>query len=461
MSNNENTLIRGSSPLARTTFSKENDGCVDICTHFAHNSARPADRRVKFPVTIRYRASKAKIYRPAGKFRYYRVAYSAAGKRQMRTFAAYSDAKAAAERIVREVSSGSQAATLSAAQSRDAIAAFERLQGFFQATGRRVSLLGAVSEFAEACGKIGGRALGEAVDGYLRTVVSVKRKGVSEAVEEFIGSRKHRSESNNGKRAKLSASYTSHFNSWLRNFASTFPGTAVFDLTKEHLNIYIKSHAKFSAKNRNDRRGTVKMFLTWAARNDYLPVGHRLFEADGMVQEEVEASKSDFYRPDELKKLLENSPAGLRPVLAIAGLAGLRGEEIMRLDWADVWRYKGNIEIVAEKSKTRQQRLVQICPALADWLEPYRKLKEGKIFPSGVYVYQRGLSKLRSQLKIPDRRNGLRHAFCTYHFALHSNENLTAAEAGNSPAMIHKHYKTPIPKSEAEKWFNVVPKKSA
>ena len=100
---------------------------------------------------------------------------------------------------------------------------------------------------------------------------------------------------------------------------------------------------------------------------------------------------------------------------------------------------------------------MQICPALADWLEPYRKLKEGKIFPSGVYVYQRGLSKLRSQLKIPDRRNGLRHAFCTYHFALHSNENLTAAEAGNSPAMIHKHYKTPIPKSEAEKWFNVVP----
>jgi len=148
-------------------------------------------------------------------------------------------------------------------------------------------------------------------------------------------------------------------------------------------------------------------------------------------------------------------------VLAIAGLAGLRGEEIMRLDWADVWRYKGNIEIVAEKSKTRQQRLVQICPALADWLEPYRKLKEGKIFPSGVYVYQRGLSKLRSQLKIPDRRNGLRHAFCTYHFALHSNENLTAAEAGNSPAMIHKHYKTPIPKAEAEKWFNVLPAKSA
>jgi hypothetical protein len=29
--------------------------------------------------------------------------------------------------------------------------------------------------------------------------------------------------------------------------------------------------------------------------------------------------------------------------------------------------------------------------------------------------------------------NVLRHAFGSYHFALHRNENLTAAEMGNSP----------------------------
>jgi hypothetical protein len=51
----------------------------------------------------------------------------------------------------------------------------------------------------------------------------------------------------------------------------------------------------------------------------------------------------------------------------------------------------------------------------------------------------------------------LRHAFVTYHFALHANENLTAAEAGNSPAMIHAHYKGLAAKAEAEKWFAVAP----
>ena len=72
-----------------------------------------------------------------------------------------------------------------------------------------------------------------------------------------------------------------------------------------------------------------------------------------------------------------------------------------------------------------------------------------------------GFRRLAQTLKIPPRRNGLRHAFCTYHFALHSNENLTAALAGNSPTMIHAHYKGLATKAEAEKWFNVRPAKAA
>ncbi len=415
---------------------------------------------MRFPVTVRHRSSKAKIYAPARNFAYYRLSYTTAGKRRMQTFATYPEARQAAERVVKELANGSQAAALSASQSRDALAALERLNGFYQSTGRRVSLLGAVSDFVEAAAKLRGRTLGEAVAGYLRTVVTVKPKSIAEAVEEFIASRKARAESKNGKRAQLSASYATHVNSWLREFAATFPGTAVCDLSKEHLNVYIKAHSEVSAKNRNDRRAAVKMFLTWAARNDYLPAGHRLFEADGMAREIVEAAETDFYRPAELRKLLDNANAGMRPALAIGGLAGLRGEEIMRLDWADVWRVRGHIEVTAGKSKTRQRRLVGICPALAAWLEPCRKLT-GKVFPGGVHVYQRGFLKLRGDLKIPDRNNGLRHAFCTYHFALHANENQTAAQAGNSPAMIHAHYKGLVTKAEAEKWFKVLPPRCA
>ena len=78
-------------------------------------------------------------------------------------------------------------------------------------------------------------------------------------------------------------------------------------------------------------------------------------------------------------------------------------------------------------------------------------------------MFYASFTELRESIKIPPnipaRRNGLRHAFCTYHFALHANENLTAQQAGNSPAMIHQHYKGLATKAEAEKWFAVSPTK--
>jgi hypothetical protein len=55
----------------------------------------------------------------------------------------------------------------------------------------------------------------------------------------------------------------------------------------------------------------------------------------------------------------------------------------------------------------------------------------------------------------------LRHSFCTYHFAAHANENQTAQQAGNSPAMIHAHYKGLATKADADKWFNVLPPDAA
>ena len=82
---------------------------------------------MRFPVVIRHRQGKAKIYAPGKNFDYYRLSFMVAGKSQMRSFRQYSDAKTQAERLVRETSQGSQPASLSASQSQDAVTALERL----------------------------------------------------------------------------------------------------------------------------------------------------------------------------------------------------------------------------------------------------------------------------------------------------------------------------------------------
>jgi integrase len=144
------------------------------------------------------------------------------------------------------------------------------------------------------------------------------------------------------------------------------------------------------------------------------------------------------------------------PWIALQGLGGLRLEEALRLDWREVFTIAGHVEISTSKSKTRSRRLVEISPALEQWLAPFRGC-EGHLGARWAKVndYVRDFAALRNRLKIPSRKNGLRHGFCTFHFALHNNENLTAAQAGNSPAMIHAHYRGLATKSEAERWFSV------
>jgi hypothetical protein len=76
---------------------------------------------------------------------------------------------------------------------------------------------------------------------------------------------------------------------------------------------------------------------------------------------------------------------------------------------------------------------------------------------------EEALAKLRDEktVKVKARRNGLRHSFITFHMAMHTNENLTAAEAGNSPQMIHDHYRALATQKEARAWFSVKPAKAA
>jgi len=68
--------------------------------------------KVRFPKTIHYRRIEATIYGRKPNYPFYRVAYYVAGKRHLRNFKTYQEAKSEAERKVREIGDGSQAAAL-------------------------------------------------------------------------------------------------------------------------------------------------------------------------------------------------------------------------------------------------------------------------------------------------------------------------------------------------------------
>jgi integrase len=406
----------------------------------------------------------ATIYKQSGGYRlYWRERVDGKPKSRMKDFPTYSEAKREGDKVIAAKAKGA-VMPLSPGQASNATAALARLQRHYEATGNKVSILEAVEHFCGAAEKLGKRTLTDCVDGYLSTVATVKRVDLSESVEQFIASREPKTVAKDGKRPQLSPGWHYIVAMWLREFATTFPGHAVCDLAKEHLNAYVGGHGHVSARTRNGRRNAVKMFLKWSAERDHLPANHRLLAADGLSKEKEDSGEIQFYTAKELHGMLATASkeaefAGLLPVIALCGLAGLRLQEAVRLTWEDVFRVSGHVEVSSAKSKTRSRRLVTTCQALTRWLAPYRGCS-GPVWPHNLDRYHDEFNALLDSLKIPARRNGLRHAFCSFHFALHANEGLTAKEAGNSPQMIHAHYKGLATAAEAKKWFAVRPDKS-
>lgn len=387
----------------------------------------------------------------------------------MTSFATYSEAKAAADKLVRELASGNQASALTEAQARDALAALEILQSFHRSGGQQYSLRGAAVQLTEAVGKLKDHSLTEAIDGFLNSVVSVKRISVQEAIEQFIAFRKTKTLAAEGRRPQLSEDHWRNTGYWLREFAGTFPGNDLSDLTKQHLDTYMTKFSKAAPKTRNERRAVVKMFLAWAVEQDFLPPTHRLAEASQLKHENADVEVIECYTATELRSMLERASRApeppeadyrpLLPVLALAGLAGLRETEILRLDWQDVFRVPGHIEVGAIQSKTRSRRLVEICASLGQWLNPYRG-RAGAIWTGTYKAFHEAFLNLRGDLNIPHRRNGLRHSFVSAHYALHGDEGKTSQQAGNSPQMVHKNYKGLLTKKAGEAWFGVKPTKA-
>ena len=443
-----------------TTFIEEIGDCPAVCTEFAQRKPRNPDKRVTFPVTVEYYDQRAKVYAPAKSFPFYRVAFKVDGKRRMLTFGTYTEAKTAAEAKVKELHKGQKSSALTAKQAQDALTVHEMLAAYRQETGKLVSIVELTSNYLSALKQLPkGCSLLEAVRVYRQSIAAVQRKPLADAIAEFCDARRPKGVSQDGKRSVLSPVYVQDTERQLNEFAAANPAADVCDLTKQHLDLFVESHATLSPKSRNHYRATLRMFFGWCQRRDYLAANHRLLEADGLRKEDADTGDVDYYRPAELRLMLDNAAPEMAVIIAMQAFGGLRLQEALRLDWGDVWRVSGHVEISSAKAKTRSRRLVEINSTLAAWLEPYRQNK-GAVTSLTLDAYTWQLIQLRKRLKIPSRKNGVRHGFLTAHYALHQNENQTAAQAGTSPAMLFRHYKGLMARKEAAEWFAVTPKAS-
>jgi integrase len=217
-----------------------------------------------------------------------------------------------------------------------------------------------------------------------------------------------------------------------------------------------------TARTRNNYRAAIGLVIEHAKVLKYLPKEHDSIE--DMLKEYNEAPKpTEVYTPAEIEMLLRAAWEGrwrvLVPFLAIGAFAGVRHEEIVRLDWKDVPLDGGEITIQAGNAKTARRRNIPVAENLARWLVEFKK-------DFGPICYRRNMAEPLSRFIESEsirktgfvwKRNALRHSYLSYRLKIIGNVPLVAIEGGNSPAMIERHYKQLVTADAAKAWFAVQP----
>lgn len=370
---------------------------------------------------------------------YFRVVYQLGGKRHRLNFKSLEVATNEAEAKAAQLSRGDMDAAQLSGRDRlvygralDAVKKFE------------LPLDAAAHEYKQARELLNGASLVDAARFYARHHGSgIKRKTVAVAVDEMIEAKKQKG---------VSELYLADLRYRLGTFAQAFHCN-VNSLVPDDLAQFLAAR-KLSPRSYNNFLRVLRTFFRYAQKQDWLSK-----EADLLARVEERTAKRapvEIFTPAQLAALLRHSPAQLQPCVALAAFAGIRAEEILRLDWLDVEKFPGFIEVAAHKAKTASRRIVPIAENLAKWLAVAPRV-EGRIWPHSKAWFFEAIRNAASAAKLKWAHNAPRHSYISYRLAEIHDQNRVALEAGTSPKMIHQHYRELVTPAQAASWFSVAP----
>jgi len=299
-----------------------------------------------------------------------------------------------------------------------------------------------VEEYARCRERLGDVPLLSAVEEFLRRTDGVTiGVTVSQVVEEVIAVKEQDG---------VSERYMGQLRSTLGIFAKAFPGP-IMHVKGAEIDKWLRE-SKLAPVTRNNRLTVIRVLFNFAKQRGYLPKAEDT-EAENVPKVKPGATETEIFTPEEFEKLLLAASRDLIPLIAIGGFTGLRAAEILRLDWSAVNMERRIIELRAGQAKTASRRIVPISDNLAAWLELVDR--NGMVVPEKrLFSVTTALAR-KQGLRWP--KNVLRHSFISYRVAEIQDANQVALEAGNSPAIIFKHYRELVTREAAEKWFSIMP----
>jgi len=248
----------------------------------------------------------------------------------------------------------------------------------------------------------------------------------------------------------------------LARFAKAFDGKTMADIRTSDIAHYLSNAA--TAGSRNTRRKHLVTLFSfgvkrkWAAENPAKEVGKLKVKLDVQT-----------LRPEQMTRLLsscvvlpEPAAGAMRAYIALAGFAGIRPEELHRLDWKDVNLSTGSAFISADVSKVGEARAVPLTENCLAWLSTASR-RSGLVAPKAGFRYRFDAVRAAAGYSVRGhdgeewQSDVLRHSFASYWLAIHKNRAELAEYMGNSAKIIGKHYRRVMAQSEAQAWFAILP----
>jgi integrase len=398
------------------------------------------------PETVKVGNVTVKVYRrerptTTGQWRtIYEVCDYTAGVRRLRGFSEHGEARREAQRIAGQLATGDATA---AQMLGSEAASYGRAVELLRPTGASLELASAI--YAKAFEILGSDRILEAANFYRQHGAdNITPRTVAQVVQELLEAKTARTRSER---------YLGDLRSRLGQFAQDFQ-TDIGSITTPDVQHWLDG-LKVAPNTARGFRTLLFGMFRFAESRGYVHKGGNVV-ADVERIEVNSDGDIEIYSPTELTALLKAAPKAFLPVVTLAGFAGVRTAEIMRLEWHDLDLAGGFLTVAREKSKTRSRRIVPVAPCLAAWLAPYSHQK-GRLYKGDRHELAADRDATVKAAGVPWKPNALRHSFCSYRLAQTQDVGKVSLEAGNSPAMIFRHYRELVRPEAARTWFAVTP----
>lgn len=248
----------------------------------------------------------------------------------------------------------------------------------------------------------------------------------------------------------------------LNRFNEKFEEIRIRDITAEQVQDWINARG-VGPRTMNHMRAVIHSVFAYALKKKIV----RENVVKDVDKEDAKGGKVGILIPEEMRALLvaARGEPDVLATIAIGGFAGIRPEELKRLQKSAILIERDVIDCGSEITKTAQHRYVKIEPVLKAWLEPILS-KLPLIGPIQGMNFRRRFDDVRKAAGFAVRggegkpwpHDALRHSFGSYHLAHFKNAAVTAIEMGHEgTSMLYSNYRARVGEDEAKAWWNLMP----